>query len=264
MRDTLSFFRPVVNHDGHTWISLADQWTSSDLREADSEDSMFIQPTPEVEIQSGDGVWLVGQTFRDKCTRIDDFGTQFADWDDLDDEYRFTTGPLEEFLELNRRIYSASVRLMHGSLFSSETLTETQEIFDVLNNLHYVPSKDQQIQRGLYYSEARQIERYQMVRAEAVIDRIVDSSDDFDKHVMRLQEDLRTQRLRETSFPSDSKWSFLNSPGVTTSSYHLDQVVKIAGTKIGKSVRPANTKWEGPSTETIRVVKGALIREIKY
>lgn len=196
-KNSLTYFRPVVNFANANWVAMTQCWTKEDLRRLEPADYRYVQPLNEVDVRPGDGVWVAGQLLVNRCVDIEGFGNRLKVWRSFRGEYRFSAGSYAHFLELNQQIYAAAVRLLHRALFDPADLGRASRIFEVVNNLHYVDSHDQQIQRGLYYHEVREMHRYAMVSADAVVDGLVANQEDFDGAVQDLVKRLSGVRLRD-------------------------------------------------------------------
>lgn len=196
-KSSLTYFRPVVHIDGLNWVAMTERWTDGDLRQLAPTEYRFVQPVADLDIRRGDGVWLAGQLLVNRCVDIDGFGNRLKVWRAFRGEYRLSAGPYASFVELNHQIYAAAVRLLHRALFDPGDLGKAQRVFEVVNNLHYVDALDQQIERGLYYHELREIDRYAMVSIDAVADGLVANDADFKAAVQDRIRDLSGLRLRE-------------------------------------------------------------------
>lgn len=205
-QDLLSYHLPVVRDDeGRLFTPVREDWSQADLRPIDERDHKFVTFFEDEQLQfvrSGTIVFVVGATFYNRCSRIDElkeFSDVFHGWDVLVGPFSWRGGTREEFGRLNRRMLAALERPFYESLFARDGgrfIGEAERIFWVLERLSDVPDETTLLLRGLYYHERRDVTKYELVRQLATVHHYA-TAGEFDSAIEERINWLSKSRLRE-------------------------------------------------------------------
>lgn len=203
---SLMFHRPVVKKDNIVYVAMTDDWSGhDDLMELASESPYVAiqqgrsEDAPARSIAPGQGVWVAGFVFANRCGAIDAYGNQVRQWSRLDNEFLYHVGNRAEFREFSTALFHDAARSMAAALSDPRDITNGRatSVFEVLNHLHEVDRYEQAIERGIYYFETSDAQKLEYVTSDAVRDGLVEDEEDFSRRVHQRRAIIKAEKLRD-------------------------------------------------------------------
>ncbi|WP_128217412.1 hypothetical protein [Microbacterium enclense] len=172
----------------------------------------FIPTHDQVVVQPGWTVWIAGADFASGlqgCSNTRRQAVSMMLWGRLALRgLRWHAGPRSEFAEFVAGLEADLRAALYEAIFDREELTHGEA--SIIHNLYSVlPLKertDRSIASGVYFSEIRDIARYDFTRSVAVdVYRCFPSNAEFDQSVDAMRAELKRPRLSETGRSSPDR-----------------------------------------------------------
>lgn len=230
-RASLMFHRPVVRREGVTLVALSDFWSDqTDLVELTAGEPFSEIPLAAEgsgaklpKILPGQGVWLAGFVFANRCAEVDAYGNVIRLWPRFGNEFLMRVGDRQEFHEFSTALFHAAARCMARYLSSPRDCVSGRDVaaFEVLNHVHEVDPFEQAVERGVFYLEKSDSQRLAFVASDAVRDGLAESVAEFMKRVEARRTWIKEDKLKDrvgaplVSVDSGANWTKLHRVLVT-------------------------------------------------
>lgn len=200
---------PVICVNGKNFIARELDWSLTDsLEEFDSNTSQYVTLFSERNmfvISEGDTVWFTGP---EVCSRLGLFSldsssekTAFGRGLEVDG-FRWVCGSRSEFQRARSDLADISREQLHSTLFGRTEVDKAtvEDIFLVFTAATPSPTKDDFLDRAVYFDVFKQTDYYSFLRAQAVmINQVFESEIEFDRavseHKNLLADDVYPQRI---------------------------------------------------------------------
>ncbi len=207
-KGSIAFHRPVVKRNGEVLAAVSDDWGSNtDLVQVGDHEPYTRLPSAAVGkkepsfvgILPGQGIWLAGQIFVNRCVDIGADGVALRLWPEFGSEFVYRIGTRREFVEFSNKLFHAAALQMVQALGSPDEYRSgvSTIAFEVLNNLHEVDAREQALQRAIYYSERSDLYSRDLVALDVVRDGLVESRASFIAEVDDARQLLHQRKLRD-------------------------------------------------------------------